>query len=160
VKKLVIFPMILLLLTPGALFAEERKPLIDMTAFNDYIRGPEGYQVLSTTHDILGYGAVLLGLVSGLMSPPLLDVDEDIHGFIGGTAAVAAVLNLGVGLLNYGDRFDTSEGLFTIDNIHIVMGITGGILMLVGSLTGESDAHPWISGLATGLMGISIILQM
>ena len=166
-KKIPVFLVVLFLVLPPVLFAAEtdstatvKKPLIDMTAFNDYIKGPDGYQMLSTTHDILGYSAVLLGLTAGLFSPPLLGVDEDIHGLIGVAATTAAVLNIGVGFLNYGYRLTSSEGLFTKDNIHIVMGITGGVLMLVASLTSESDFHPIIAGLGTGLMGASIVFQL
>ena len=133
--------LVILMLATIALFADgtdttatEKKPLIDISAFNNYIQGPDGYQLLSTTHDVLGYSSVLLGLAAGLSSPLLLDLDEDIHGFIGGAATTAAMLNIGVGFLNYGNRLTTSKGLFTKDNIHIVMGITGGILMLVASV--------------------------
>jgi hypothetical protein len=166
-KKIPIYLVVVMLTLPSAIFAvdtnseiTEKKPLIDMTAFNNYIQSPDGYQLLSTTHDVLGYSAVLLGLTAGLCSPPILGVDEDIHGFIGGAATTAAVMNIGVGFLNYGYRLTASEGLFTKDNIHIVMGITGGLLMLVASLTGESDAHPIIAGLGTGLMGASIVFQL
>ncbi|MGE0075012.1 MAG: hypothetical protein AB7S52_07275 [Sphaerochaetaceae bacterium] len=166
-KKIPVYLVVLFLVLPPVLFAAEtdstateKKPLIDMTAFNDYIKGPDGYQMLSTTHDVLGYSAVLLGLTAGLFSPPLLGVDEDIHGLIGVAATTAAVLNIGVGFLNYGYRLTSSEGLFTKDNIHIVMGITGGVLMVVASLTGESDFHPIIAGLGTGLMGASIVFQL
>jgi hypothetical protein len=166
-KKIPVFLVILMLVLPPALFAEgtdttitEKPPLLDMTAFKEYIQGPDGYQLLSTTHDILGYSSVLLGLTAGLLSPPVLGVDKDIHGLLGGAATAAAVVNIGVGFLNYGYRLTTSEGLFTKDNIHIVMGITGGILMLVASLTSESDFHPIIAGLGTGLMGASIVFQV
>ncbi len=166
-KIILVYLVLSLLVLPSALFAEgtdttvtEKPPLLDMTAFKEYIQGPDGYQLLSTTHDVLGYSSVLLGLTTGLFSPPILGVDEDIHGLLGGAATTAAVLNIGVGFLNYGYRLTTSEGLFTKDNIHIVMGITGGILMLVASLTGESDIHPIIAGLGTGLMGASIVFQL
>ncbi|HCJ94574.1 MAG TPA: hypothetical protein DHV69_05035, partial [Sphaerochaeta sp.] len=86
-KKIPVYLVVLFLVLPPVLFAAEtdstatvKKPLIDMTAFNDYIKGPDGYQLLSTTHDVLGYSAVLLGLTAGLFSPPLLGVDEAIHG--------------------------------------------------------------------------------
>ena len=166
-KKIPVYLVIIILVLPSALFADgtdkvvtEKKPLLDMTAFKNYIQGPDGYQMLFTTHNILGYSSVLLGLTAGLFSPPILGVDEDIHGLLGGAATAAAVLNIGVGFLNYGYRLTTSEGLFTKDTIHIVLGITGGILMLVASLTGESDVHPIIAGLGTGLMGASIIFQL
>lgn len=159
--------MAFILVFPSALFADgpelavtEKKPLLDMAAFKNYIQGPDGYQLLSTTHDILGYSSFVLALAAGVFSPPVLGVDEDIHGLLGGAATTAAVLNIGVGFLNYGNRFTTSKGLFTKDNIHIVLGITGGILMLVASLTGDSDAHPIIAGLGTGLMGASIVFQL
>ena len=166
-KKILVCLAVLILVLPSALFAyetdssvTEKKPLIDMSAFNDYIQGPDGYQLLSTTHDILGYSAVLLGVTAGLFSPPILGVDDDIHGLVGAAATTATVLNIGVGFLNYGNRLTTTEGLFTKDNIHIVMGITGGVLMLVASLTGGSDFHPIIAGLGTGLMGASIVFQL
>ncbi|MDN5334470.1 hypothetical protein [Sphaerochaeta halotolerans] len=166
-KKIPVYLVIFILVFPSALFAEgtdttstEKTPLLDITAFKNYIQGPDGYQMLSTTHDVLGYSSVLLGLAAGLFSPPVLGVDEDIHGFLGGAATTAAVLNIGVGALNYGNRFTTSEGLFTKDNIHIVMGVTGGVLLLVASLVSESDAHPIIAGLGTGLMGASIVFQL
>ena len=118
---------------------------------------PDGYQLLSTTHDILGYSAVLIGLTAGLLPPDI--IDDDLHSALGVTASAAAAMNIGVGFLNYGNRLDVSESLFTIDNIHILMGIAGGALMVLGSFLGESDAHPYIVGAGTALMGGAILLQ-
>ncbi len=135
----------------------ERLPFFE--SITEYLEGPDGYHLLSTTHDILGYSAVALGLTAGLLSPDLFDVDEDLHGAVGTAAATAAALNIGVGFLNFGDRLETSEGLFTIDNIHILMGIAGGVLMVSAGLANESDPHPWLGGIGTGLMGLSVLLQ-
>ena len=120
--------------------------------------GPDGYQLLSTTHDILGYSAVLIGLTAGLLSSDLLD--DDSHKALGYTASAAAAMNISIGFLNYGDRLHTGNGLFTIDNIHIVLGITGGVLMIAASFLGESDAHPIMAGLGTAMMGAGIVLQL
>ncbi|NQT58332.1 MAG: hypothetical protein HQ557_05060 [Bacteroidetes bacterium] len=167
VKKIIFCLIILLLAVPSALFSQdeltalpenEKRPLIDLTPIQDYLMGPDGYQLLSTTHDILGYSAVLIGLTAGLLSPDVLG--DDVHGALGTAASAAAALNIGIGFLNYGDRLNTGNGLFTIDNIHIVLGITGGVLMIAATLLGESDAHPIMAGLGTAMMGAGIILQL
>lgn len=119
--------------------------------------GPDGYQLLSTTHDILGYSAVLIGLTTGLLSDIL---EDDFHKALGYTASAAAAMNIGIGFLNYGDRLNTGNGLFTIDNIHIFLGITGGVLMITTALLGDFDAHPIMAGLGTAMMGAGIILQL
>ena len=166
--KKVIFCLIIILLTiPSTLFSqneiiilpeEEKRPLIDLTPIQDYLMGPDGYQLLSTAHDILGYSAVLIGLTAGLLTPDLLD--DDVHEALGYTASAAAAMSIGIGFLNYGDRLNTGNGLFTIDNIHILLGITGGVLMIAASFLDESDAHPIMAGLGTAMMGTGIILQL
>ncbi|MBL7006001.1 MAG: hypothetical protein ISR78_02840 [Spirochaetia bacterium] len=166
--KKVIFCLVILFLTlPSSIFAQdeisvvsevEKRPFIDLSPIEDYFMGPDGYQLLSKTHDILGYSAVLLGMTAGILSPDLLD--DDVHKALGYTASAAAALNIGIGFLNYGYRFTTGEGLFTTDNMHIVLGITGGVLMAAASFLGDSAAHPFMAGLGTAMMGTGIILQL
>jgi len=167
VKKIIFCLIVIFLAIPVSLFAQdelvvttdlEKRPLIDLTPIQDYLMGPDGYQLLSTTHDILGYSAVLIGLTAGLLSPDL--IDDDFHEVLGYTASAAAAMNIGIGFLNYGDRLNTGNGLFTIDNIHIVLGITGGVFMIAASFLGESDAHPIMAGLGTAMMGAGIVLQL
>lgn len=163
-RKTVAILLMILIILPQSLVAqesppqsEEKRPLPDLTPIQDYLMSPDGYQLLSTTHDILGYSAVLIGLTAGLLPPDI--IDDDLHSALGVTASAAAAMNIGVGFLNYGNRLDVSESLFTIDNIHILMGIAGGALMVLGSFLGESDAHPYIVGAGTALMGGAILLQ-
>ncbi len=161
IQKILSILLLISLLGTTQVFAaeEDLDELPFFESLTEYIESPDGYQLLSTTHDILGYSAVALGLTAGLLSPALLDADEDLHGAVGTVAATAAALNIGVGFLNFGDRLEASEGLFTIDNIHILMGIAGGILMVSAGLGNETDAHPWLGGIGTGLMGLSVLLQ-
>ena len=163
-RKTVAILLMILIILPQSLVAqesppqpEEKRPLLDLTPIQDYLMSPDGYQLLSTTHDILGYSAVLIGLTAGLLPPDI--IDDDLHTALGVTASAAAAMNIGVGFLNYGNRLDVSDSLFTIDNIHILMGIAGGALMVLGSFLGESDAHPYIVGAGTALMGGAILLQ-
>lgn len=163
-KKILVILLSFVVILPPSLFAqelstitEEKRPLLDLTPIQEYLMSPDGYELLSTTHDILGYSAVLIGLTAGLLPPDL--IDDDLHKALGYTASAAAAMNIGVGFLNYGNRLDISESLFTIDNIHIVMGIAGGMLMVLGSLFGDSDAHPYMVGAGTVMMGGAILLQ-
>lgn len=162
--------VLLLSIMPTSLFAQasnneasvDDNSFIGFEGFREYIQGPDGYQLLSTAHDVLGYSAVLLGATAGLLNPEWWDIDDDIHGVIGGAATTAAVLNIGVGVLNFGNRFTVLQGesMFSLDNLHIIMGVAGGVLMLLASVTGdESDLHPYIAGTGVGLMGASILLQ-
>ena len=156
--KRVIYLLCILLLAAAPLSAGDANLLEEI---NDYLKGPEMYSILSDTHTVVGYTSAALGLAACVFNPGL--VEDDLHGALGTAAAVTSAVNIGVGLLNYGDRIfsgESSDGWLSADTIHAAMGITGSVLMIVAAASEDSDAHPWLGGIGAGLMSASIIIEL
>ncbi|MCF7943740.1 MAG: hypothetical protein K9L21_04855 [Spirochaetia bacterium] len=168
-----VFLVLQILFVAGILpLAAEENQQIDTqipSAFQDlkdYLQGPEVYQALDTTHDILGYSAAGLGIAACVFNPGF--VDDDIHESIGKAALAVSISNIGIGLLNYSNRFSFNDSLFKRDNIHIAMGIAGGVCMIAANLIEADDddtsfgssAHSWLGMIGSGLMTSSIIIQL
>ncbi|AEV28115.1 hypothetical protein SpiGrapes_0252 [Sphaerochaeta pleomorpha str. Grapes] len=170
-KGICLLLIVLCITTPlvaaqDATAVQPEKTSIFVTA-RDYLESPEVYQVLATAHDWVGYSAVGLGIGAAVFNPGL--VDDDLHKTLGTAAIVASSLSIGIGLLNYSNRFSTSKGnLFQKDNIHIVLGIVGGLCMLATQIFEAEDdnaafgasAHSILGGVGASLMAASVVIQL
>ncbi len=136
-------------------------------SFLEYMRGPEMYSVLQDTHKILGYTSAALGIAACVFNPVL--VDDDLHNMFGSAAAISSAVNIGVGLVNYGDRVFSPEHekAATRDVLHAALSVAGSILMIAATgVEAEDDegfsgnfAHAALGIAGAGLMASSIVFE-
>ena len=115
------------------------------------------------THKYLGYSTIAFAGATALTSG-----DPDIHEPLAYATAALGLSTLLSGYLSHGDRFDTSEGFFSEDNRHILLGTVGalmlttGVLLAADSYDGDDDgsvdqAHAGLAGAGGILMTIALI---
>lgn len=105
-------------------------------------------------HKYLGYGTVLL---AGMAA-----VSGSYRSLHYGSAYAATGTGLAAcltGYMEYGDRFDLEDGLFSEDNLHIMLGVLGTIgLITAVAIEGTSQSsHSGIGGAGGASMLLSVI---
>jgi drug/metabolite transporter (DMT)-like permease len=113
-------------------------------------------------HKWLGFTTVALAGTTALTSS-----EVDTHEPLAYATAAMALSTVATGIMAHGDRFDTSEGLLTQDNSHIMLGTLGAIMLTAGVLlaadsydedTEDVDmAHAGLAGAGAAMMAIAII---
>jgi len=108
----------------------------------------------STVHKVLGYTTVAMGLLTGILNPEV--VGEDLHQYMGYSAAVLAGATMTAGFISHYQDIGISSG-FSSNNIHTILGIAGGTMMMITPFLAPSDAHQTVGELGVLTMGISIL---
>ena len=121
----------------------------------------EGLFTLDKTHKFLGFGTICLAAGTAATNG-----DFDTHEPLAYATAAFALSTVVTGYLAHGDRFDTSDGLFTQDNSHMLAGTIGALLLTTGVLlaadsydesTNGVDKHAGLAIAGASLMTIAII---
>ena len=118
---------------------------------------------LETTHKYLGFTTIGFAGATALTSD-----DPDMHEPLAYATAAFALSTLMTGYFAHGDRFDTSDGFFTQENSHMILGtigaimLTTGVLLAADSYDGDDDGsveegHAGLAGAGGLLMAIAII---
>lgn len=106
-------------------------------------------------HKYLGYGTVLMAGVTAVSHS-----DEDFHESAAYVTAAGALSTLLTGYLAHSSRFDTEEGLLSKDNLHIVLGTLGAVILTTAVAIaddGDESSHSGL-GVAGGvLMTLGVI---
>lgn len=108
----------------------------------------------ATIHNILGYTTVAMGLLTGILNPGL--VGEDVHLALGYSSSALAAATLGFGFISHIKDIDLTSGLNS-NNIHMILGIAGGSMMIIAPFLAPGDAHKVLGELGTLTMGVSIV---
>jgi hypothetical protein len=124
-------------------------------------------QFADIVHLALGVATVVVGGVTGLATPET--AGYDLHHWLGWTAAGLAAGTLLSGAWAHHDDVGITMGLNS-SNIHAVLGIVGGLLMIAAPLTapggggGEGDdgggIHAVLGAGGEILMGIAIVVPL
>lgn len=110
---------------------------------------------LATWHKYLGYGTVLMAGVTAASSS-----QESFHESAAYVTAAGAVSTLLTGYLAHGHRFDMSQGLFSRDNLHIVLGTLGAVALTTAVAIaddGEEGSHSGLGVTGGVLMTLGVI---
>jgi hypothetical protein len=118
---------------------------------------------LDTTHKYLAFSTIGLAGATALTSG-----DPDIHEPLAYATAAFALSTMLTGYITHSDRFDTTDGFFTQDNSHIILGtigalmLTTGVLLAADSYDGDKDgsveaSHAGLAGAGGMLMAIAIV---
>jgi hypothetical protein len=105
--------------------------------------------VTETTHKYLGYSTIILAGATAATNG-----DEELHETLAYVTAFSALSTVLTGYIEHSDRFDTSEGLFSKENIHIMSGVVGTALLVTAvaiSDDGKESSHSSF-GIAGGLL--------
>jgi len=117
------------------------------------------------THRALGYIAPTLGLATYLSMQGGGGEGEEGgggHRLLGTSAAWAAGLNLGLGLVDHWDRVDLftdPSKLWSRDALHALVSAAGALCMVEAGLLGGRDGHAAFGEAGTFLMGAAILLE-
>jgi hypothetical protein len=114
-------------------------------------------QFADTTHLVLGVATVIVGGVTGMVSPE--EGSSSLHHALGWTAAGLAAGTLLSGAWAHHDDVGFSMGLSS-SNIHAVLGIVGGLLMIAAPLTAPAGGEGDDGGGVHAVLGISGDLLM
>lgn len=113
--------------------------------------------VLSAIHLGLGYATVAAGFATGIFNPSV--VDKQVHVTLGYTSAGLAATTMAFGALaHYGE---VGPGFkWSANNIHALMGITGGTMMVIAPFIAPSGAHKVVGMTGATLMGASVVWKL
>ena len=109
---------------------------------------------LSGLHKGLGYTTVAMGLLTGLLNPEV--VGYDLHHSLGLASAGLAAATMGVGFLSHYRDVSIRSG-FNSNNIHALLGITGGAMMILAPFIAPAEGHQVLGELGALTMGLSIV---
>jgi hypothetical protein len=116
---------------------------------------PKRDAAMQRWHKYLGYGTIVL---AGLTA--VTNSNEDVHESLAYLTAGGALSTVLTGYLSHGDRFDTSQGLLSRDNLHIVFGTVGAAILTTAVVIadgGKESSHSSL-GVAGGvLMTLAVI---
>jgi hypothetical protein len=110
---------------------------------------PKRDAALQNWHKYLGYGTIVL---AGLTA--VTNSNEDVHEPLAYLTAGGALSTVLTGYLAHGDRFDTSQGLLSRDNLHIVLGTVGAAILTTAVVIadgGKESSHSSL-GVAGGIL--------
>jgi len=110
---------------------------------------------LEVWHKYLGYGTIVLAGVTAATNS-----DEDLHESIAYATTAAALSTVLTGFLTHSDRFDTYEGLFSKDNLHIMLGTLGAVVLTTAVVIADDGRESSHSGLGVAggvLMTLGVI---
>ena len=127
----------------------------------------EGFLTLEKTHKYLGFSTIALVAATAATKPSGID-DVDTHESLAYATAAVALSTVLTGYLEHRDRFDLSEGFFTKENMHIMAGTVGALMLTTGVLMAadsyvekeggyEIDSHAGLAIAGGALMTIAII---
>jgi len=114
-----------------------------------------GRSSLEKWHKYLGYGTVLLAGITAVTSS-----EEDTHESFAIATAAGALSTVATGFAAHRQRFDTDEGLFTKDNLHIALGTLGAAILTTAVVIADDGRESSHSGMGvTGgvLMTLGVI---
>ena len=117
----------------------------------------DGFEVRSTTgtiHKVLGYTTLATGLLEGIPSPGV--AGEGVHRTLGYSSAALAAATMGFGYLAYRNDIDMSSG-FSSNNVHMILGIAGGTMMMIAPFLAPGGAHKVIGEMGAVTMGLSVV---
>ncbi|MDA3937793.1 MAG: hypothetical protein PF693_00590 [Spirochaetia bacterium] len=109
---------------------------------------------LSSLHKGLGYATVAMGMLTGILNPE--NVGENLHQTLGYTTAGFAFATMAAGFIAHYRDIDLQSG-WSSNNIHTILGITGGVMMMIAPFLAPGDAHQVLGELGALTMGISIV---
>lgn len=110
---------------------------------------------MESWHKYLGYGTVIMAGITAASNS-----DEDFHESAAYVTAAGALSTLLTGYMAHGDRFDTSQGIFSEENRHILMGTLGAVLLTTAVAIaddGEESSHSGLGVSGGILMTLGII---
>lgn len=131
----------------------------------------EGFLTMEKTHKVLGFTTIAL-VAATAATKPGADDGVGTHESLAYATAAVALSTVLTGYLEHRDRFDMSDGLFTKENVHIMAGTVGAILLTTGVLLAadsyvekseadggghEIDSHAGLAMAGGALMAIAII---
>ena len=108
-------------------------------------------------HKYLGYTTILLAGIAAITSS-----NKSLHYGAAYTATGTALATCFTGYYEYRDRFDLEEGLFSDDNLHIILGALGTLGIATAVAIADSDgenghAGPGIAGGTAMLISVIVI---
>jgi hypothetical protein len=119
-------------------------------------------------HKYFGFGTIALAAATAATKPGDAG-DVDMHENLAYATAACALTTVLLGTAEHRERFDLSDGLFTKDNVHIMLGTIGAIALTAGVLAAagsyeedgdkikEIDSHAGLAIAGGALMTIAII---
>ena len=110
-----------------------------------------GKFTLDKAHKYLGFGTVALAGATAASNG-----EVDIHESLAYATAAFAISTVLTGYLSHRDRFDTSDGFFTKDNTHIMLGTVGAILLTTGVLLAADSFDEDNDSVSGGHAGLAI----
>lgn len=110
--------------------------------------------ISSSMHKYLGYATVFTGLLTGILSPEV--VSEDLHKTLAITSSGLAAATMTFGFIAHIKDMEIDSG-FDSNNIHAILGITGGVMMIAAPFTAPGEIHQVLGELGALTMGISIV---
>jgi hypothetical protein len=123
---------------------------------------------LGSAHKYFGFGTIALAAATAATKPGDAG-DVDMHENLAYATAACALTTVLLGTAEHRERFDLSDGLFTEDNVHIMLGtigavaLTAGVLAAAGSYESdgdsikEIDSHAGLAIAGAAIMTIAII---
>jgi hypothetical protein len=115
---------------------------------------------LDTVHKYLGYTTVALVGATAATGGGASSDDHETHEALATATAVMALGTLITGYIEYSERFDTSDGLFSKDNVHILSAAIGAIALTTAVAIaddGKEESHSGL-GVAGGLlMAVAVV---
>ena len=105
-------------------------------------------------HKYLGYGTVLLAGTAAVSGSY-----RSLHYGSAYAATGTALATCLTGYMEYGDRFNLEDGLFSQDNLHIVLGVLGtvGLVTAVAIEGSNESSHSAVGATGGASMLLSII---
>jgi len=138
----------------GAQELSQDFPVIFTASDTMNLRGFEVKSTTATIHKVLGYTTIAVGFLTGLLNPDV--AGKDVHQALGYSSAALSAATMGFGYLAHRNDIDMSSGLSS-NNVHMVLGITGGTMMMIAPFLAPGDAHKALGELGALTMGLSVV---
>ena len=113
--------------------------------------------VLSKIHVVLGYSTVAVGLATGIFNPERSG--KAVHQTLAYTSAGLAATTMLFGYLAHRDDVGPAYG-GSSNNVHMILGITGGTMMIIAPFLAPGTAHKVVGELGALTMGAGIVLKI
>ena len=110
---------------------------------------------LGRLHKYLGYSTLFLAGIAAVSSS-----EPSVHHSFAYTAAGTALATCVTGYIKYSNRFNLDKGLFSEDNLHIMLGVLGtlGITAAIAfEASGMEGSHSGIGVIGASSMIIGVI---
>ena len=108
--------------------------------------------ILGMAHRNLGLLTVATGIAAGILNPKI--ASRGVHEALGYTSAGLAAATMTLGAIAHHDKIGANKN--SSNNIHAILGILGGSMMVITPFIAPKEAHKVLGGAATATLAVAV----